>query len=142
MDLGVLIDAECESSCESTLEGLQLHPNVKTLGENTRGMIHFTNEGKIQLPESHLFVRMATKFNDYEQFIERSAMSPTSEFRKAQTRSSTSSNITCGPGLRAGSDLALQSIQPRLELGILSPQGIHLFALLHGTLLQCLRRHH
>jgi len=72
----VLIDAVCGSSCESTLEALQMHPNVKTVGENTRGMIHFTNEGMIQLPESHLFVRMATKFNDYDQFIEKVGHAP------------------------------------------------------------------
>jgi len=63
---------------------LQLHPTVKTLGENTRGMIHFTNEGMIQLPASHLFVRMATKFNDYEQFIEKVGHEPDIRVPKGQ----------------------------------------------------------
>ena len=80
----VLIDAVCGSSCESTLEALQMHPNVKTIGENTRGMIHFTNEGMIQLPESHLFVRMATKFNDYDQFIEKVGHAPDVRVPKGQ----------------------------------------------------------
>ena len=83
-EIYVLIDAKCASSCESTLEALQLHPNVKTLGENTRGMIHFTNEGMIQLPESHLFVRMATKFNDYERFIEKVGHEPDIRVPKGQ----------------------------------------------------------
>jgi hypothetical protein len=62
----VLIDKECVSSCESTLEALLLHPYTKTLGENSGGFLHFGNIGYLVLPNSQIEVKIATDFWVYK----------------------------------------------------------------------------
>lgn len=62
----VLIDKECVSSCESTLEALMLHPYAKTLGENSGGFLHFGNIGYMVLPNSQIEVKIATDFWTYK----------------------------------------------------------------------------
>lgn len=76
--VAVLIDAECASSCESTLDFLELHPNVITIGENTNGSIHFGNVGFIVLPSSKVVVQMASDFWKYQdgRFIEGQGHTP------------------------------------------------------------------
>ncbi|MBK8256000.1 MAG: hypothetical protein IPK82_25450 [Polyangiaceae bacterium] len=63
--IAVLVDADCASSCESTLEVLRLHPNARVFGERTAGFIHFGNIGKLVLPESQIEVNIPTKYEEY-----------------------------------------------------------------------------
>lgn len=80
----VLIDAKCGSSCESTLEALLWNPNVITVGENTRGLIHFTEQGYLTLPKSHIALSIPTKYNEYEEFIEKIGHKPMLEVPSGQ----------------------------------------------------------
>lgn len=57
----VLIDRNCGSSCELTLEALEKLPSVQTVGENTTGVVQFGNVGALYLPNSHLVIRMPTQ---------------------------------------------------------------------------------
>ncbi|MBK9324338.1 MAG: hypothetical protein IPM97_15545 [Bdellovibrionaceae bacterium] len=43
----ILVDAECESSCESLVQSLVDTQNVEIIGENTAGTFHFGNIGLI-----------------------------------------------------------------------------------------------
>jgi hypothetical protein len=58
----VLTDRQCGSSCEHTVELLKFHPNAKTVGENTAGLIHFGQMGAITLPKSKLVVTLSTQY--------------------------------------------------------------------------------
>lgn len=74
----VLADAECASSCESTIDFLETHPFVKRVGENTAGYIHYGNIGYIILPNSRIEVQIPTHYNAYYdgRFIERKGLTP------------------------------------------------------------------
>lgn len=74
----VLIDRACASSCESTLEALVALPNVRTLGQNTAGSVHFGEIGRIILPRTGLTVQLATKANVYRdpRFVEKTGFQP------------------------------------------------------------------
>jgi hypothetical protein len=61
----VLIDAECASSCESSLEAILNHPLAKAVGENTGGYFHFGDVGRIILPNSRIVIGLPTKYNKY-----------------------------------------------------------------------------
>lgn len=74
----VLIDRNCGSSCELTLEALENLPSVITVGENTTGVVQYGNVGALYLPSSHIVVRMPTqgaKYDDQRQ-IEKIGYSP------------------------------------------------------------------
>lgn len=61
----VLVDSDCGSSCESTLEALRAHPKTVVIGERTAGFVHFGNVGVLVLPSSRIFIGIPTKFNRY-----------------------------------------------------------------------------
>lgn len=74
----VLIDRNCGSSCELTLESLENLPSVVTVGENTTGVVQYGNVGALYLPASHIVIRMPTqgsKYYDHRQ-IEKIGYSP------------------------------------------------------------------
>ncbi len=74
----VLIDRECGSSCELTLEALENHPYAHTVGESTAGVVHFGNLGKLFLPDSHLVVNIPTQGAIYSdgRFVEKTGYQP------------------------------------------------------------------
>jgi hypothetical protein len=74
----ILVDAECASSCESTLGEFEGHPFVITVGENTGGFVHFGNLGRIVLPHSQIQVQMGTDFWKFRdgRYIEKIGYSP------------------------------------------------------------------
>lgn len=74
----VLVNRKTASSGESTAEALRAIKNVKLVGENTAGYIHFGNKGQFQLPHSKLIVSMGTHFTPYKdgRFLEKIGISP------------------------------------------------------------------
>lgn len=74
----LLIDSECESSCENTVAFFENHPNSKTVGENTAGSIHFGQVGTVWLKNSNVFVDIPTKIYNYsdKRFIEKKGYVP------------------------------------------------------------------
>ncbi len=62
----VLIDRNCGSSCELTLEALEKLPMVETIGENTTGVVQYGNVGTLYLPASHLIVKIPTQGAKYD----------------------------------------------------------------------------
>jgi hypothetical protein len=62
----VLVDRDCGSSCELTLEALEKLPNVITVGENTTGVVKYGNVGALYLPASHIVIRIPTQGANYE----------------------------------------------------------------------------
>ena len=62
----VLIDRNCGSSCELTLEALENLPTLQTVGENTLGIVQFGNVGVLHLPSSHIVVRLSTQGARYK----------------------------------------------------------------------------
>lgn len=74
----VLVDRNCGSSCELTLEALENLPSVITVGENTTGVVQYGNVGALYLPSSHIVIRMPTqgaKYDDQRQ-VEKIGYSP------------------------------------------------------------------
>ncbi|MCB0370779.1 MAG: hypothetical protein KDD45_15480 [Bdellovibrionales bacterium] len=74
----LLIDRNCGSSCELTLEALENLSSVITVGENTTGVVQFGNVGSLYLPSSHIVVRIPTQgaiYTDQRQ-IEKIGYSP------------------------------------------------------------------
>ncbi|MBC7467422.1 MAG: hypothetical protein H7256_15640 [Bdellovibrio sp.] len=74
----ILMDAECSSSCETTIDAFEWHKYVKRVGENTDGCIHFDNIGYILLPNSRIEVMIPTQYNEYfdKRFIEKIGIAP------------------------------------------------------------------
>lgn len=74
----ILMDRECGSSCESTIDFFEFHPFVKRVGENTGGFIHFGNVGYVILPNSRIDVQIPTHYNEYydKRFVERVGIKP------------------------------------------------------------------
>lgn len=74
----LLIDGECASSGESTVDFFEYNPLVKRVGENTAGYIHFGNNGRVVLPNSGVAIQMAISFNRYRdgRFIEKIGIAP------------------------------------------------------------------
>ena len=74
----VLADAACGSSGETVLEGLKTLPNVTFVGENTAGVVHSRNNGRIVLPISKIQVQLGTRFVKYidNRFIEKTGYTP------------------------------------------------------------------
>lgn len=74
----ILIDKACASSCESTTDSFEYNQLVKTVGENTGGYLHFSNNGNIFLKNSGVNIQMATTFNFYKdgRFLEKKGLTP------------------------------------------------------------------
>lgn len=61
----ILMDGRCKSSCESTIDAFESHPNVKKVGSHTLGMIQFGNTGVLVLPNSKVTVEIPLHYNEY-----------------------------------------------------------------------------
>jgi C-terminal processing protease CtpA/Prc len=74
----ILVDAECGSSCESTLEFFESHPSAESIGQRTGGYVHFGNLGRLWLRKSNLFVGIPTQQHVYldGRFIEKMGYEP------------------------------------------------------------------
>jgi hypothetical protein len=74
----ILVDADCASSCESTVDFFESYPEVVLVGENTAGYIHFGNNGIVILKNSGIELRMGTSYNSYVdgRFIEKKGIAP------------------------------------------------------------------
>lgn len=82
----VLIDRECASACESTLQLLEKLPGRLLVGENTLGSVEFGELGRVVLPNSRITVNlstMAVKFRD-DREVERSGYAPDLPVRSGQ----------------------------------------------------------
>ena len=62
----VLIDKNCGSSCELTLEALEGLPAIQTVGESTTGVVQYGNVGALYLPSSHILIRIPTQGAHYD----------------------------------------------------------------------------
>ncbi len=74
----ILMDGECASSCESTIDGFENQKNVTRVGEATAGFIHFGNAGNIVLPYSKIVVQIPIHYFEYgdKRFLERTGIQP------------------------------------------------------------------
>jgi C-terminal processing protease CtpA/Prc len=74
----ILMDAECASSCESTIDGFEFHPMTKKIGERTAGYIHFGNVSPVLLPKSRVLVQIPTHYSEYadRRFLEKTGLAP------------------------------------------------------------------
>lgn len=74
----ILIDENCYSSCESTVDTFEYNPNVKRVGRATGGMVHFGNVSPAFLRHSKLYVQTPTHANIYRdgRFIEKVGIQP------------------------------------------------------------------
>jgi hypothetical protein len=74
----ILMDADCGSSCESTIDAFEYNPLVKTVGENTSGYVHFGNNGLVILKNSGVEIQMAMSYNSYVdgRFVEKKGLTP------------------------------------------------------------------
>jgi C-terminal processing protease CtpA/Prc len=61
----ILIDSDCGSSCEGTLEALKLHPNAISVGENTAGYVNYGETGRFVLPNSRILIQVTSKHFEY-----------------------------------------------------------------------------
>ncbi|MBT4790333.1 MAG: hypothetical protein HON90_02080 [Halobacteriovoraceae bacterium] len=73
-----LVDRRCASSCEHTLEYFEAHPKRKVFGENTAGLIHFGDTGRLILPYSGIDILISVKYLKYKdgRFAERKGYTP------------------------------------------------------------------
>ncbi len=74
----ILIDENCYSSCESTVDTFEYNPYVKKVGRSTGGMVHFGNVSPAFLKHSKLYVQTPTHANIYRdgRFIEKQGIKP------------------------------------------------------------------
>ena len=74
----ILMDSQCPSACEGTIDYFEFNTLVKTVGENTAGMIHFGNTGKIVLKNSGIIVSISISYKQYYdgRFIEKIGITP------------------------------------------------------------------
>ena len=74
----ILMDQQCLSSCESTIDYFEHHPRVKRVGQNTGGYLHFGNVGDLFLPHSHFEVHLGTSYFAYKdgRFLEKKGIEP------------------------------------------------------------------
>ncbi|MCB0377900.1 MAG: hypothetical protein KDD33_05345 [Bdellovibrionales bacterium] len=74
----VLIDSDCGSSGESSMQALRTLKNVKVVGQNTAGVTHFGNQGLLILPNSRIRISMSTKFIKFNDgsFVEKVGHKP------------------------------------------------------------------
>ena len=62
----LLIDSGCVSSCETIVEKLSGHENVKLIGANTGGSLLYSNGMTFELPNSRILVSLPTLASVYE----------------------------------------------------------------------------
>lgn len=74
----ILIDGNCGSSCESSVDAFDYNPYAKKIGRSTSGTVHFGNIALLYLPHSLLAVQTPTHANFYRdgRFIEKSGIKP------------------------------------------------------------------
>lgn len=74
----LLVDADCASSCESTVDFFEFNPLARVVGENTAGYIHFGNNGNVFLKNSGIKLQMAVSYNSYYdgRFVEKVGITP------------------------------------------------------------------
>ena len=74
----ILQDKICASSCEGLLEDLESHPYVTTVGENSKGSIHYGNVRSLTLPITGVMVQIPTKSFQYNdgRFLEKIGYKP------------------------------------------------------------------
>lgn len=63
--IAILVDENCASACEKFVEYLEANPRAVTFGTRTLGAVKFGNIGILPLPESNLFVTLATSYVEY-----------------------------------------------------------------------------
>lgn len=63
--VAILVDGDCGSSCESSLESLRKAPHAKVFGERTGGYINFGNLSRFTLPHSGIRLGLPSKYNEY-----------------------------------------------------------------------------
>ena len=82
----ILVDRDCGSSCELTVEALQGRPGILGVGQATAGAVHFREVGRVLLPHSHIVVNLGTKFVKYDdgRFIEKMGYKPDIELQNGQ----------------------------------------------------------
>ena len=82
----ILVDRDCGSSCELTVEALQGRPGILVVGQATAGAVHFREVGRVLLPHSHIVVNLGTKFVKYDdgRFIEKMGYKPDIELQNGQ----------------------------------------------------------
>jgi hypothetical protein len=61
----VLVDKYTVSSGESAAEVFRVFPHSRRFGSPTAGLVHFCNSGNLFLPNSHLQIVFAMKYNRY-----------------------------------------------------------------------------
>jgi len=74
----LLTDRNCGSSGETMVEYFEAHPYAKTVGDNTRGLVHFGNVGTLTLPNSQVYLQMSTTFKTFKdrRFVEKTGYAP------------------------------------------------------------------
>lgn len=74
----IVFDGDCGSSCESTIDAFEFVPNLKKIGQNTAGFIHFGNIGFVVLPVSKIEIQTPTHYNEFYdgRFVERIGLKP------------------------------------------------------------------
>lgn len=75
----ILVDRNCASACEATLEFFETYAGTRTFGQNTAGKIQFRNPGQLFLPNSHVAVQIPTSFTQYNdgRFVDKIGYPPT-----------------------------------------------------------------
>jgi C-terminal processing protease CtpA/Prc len=63
--VAVLVDSDCASSCETTLQALRKHPRARVFGERTGGYVNFGDVGSLTLPNSGVEVGIPTKYFEF-----------------------------------------------------------------------------
>lgn len=74
----ILMDRKTGSASENTIDAFEFHPYVKKVGQNTVGVVHFGNVGKVYLPNSKVEIFIPTHYNEYldKRFIEKKGIAP------------------------------------------------------------------
>jgi hypothetical protein len=62
----LITDSQCTSACETIVEKISAHPNVKTIGAHTGGALHFGNAMSFILPNSGILIAVPSRAETYE----------------------------------------------------------------------------
>lgn len=65
-EIVLLIDSGCASSCETIVEKISAHSNVRIVGQNTMGALHFSNAITLMLPNSGIIAKVPSLSHKYE----------------------------------------------------------------------------
>ena len=74
----ILMDSQCVSACENTIDFFEFNTLVKTVGENTAGKVHFGNTGTVVLRNSGIILNIPISYTQYYdgRFIEKIGITP------------------------------------------------------------------